>query len=146
VSTHEQALVRAARAAAPSGWEAQSKVRALAALVDLGEASPLEEDELRRQLEGVAQEPPQGARGAQARLAALDALERLDEPPDDEAEKVRRLFDDRPDNELVDWETEWHPAGRPWLELDACHTVGKRRRWYCNLAEDGLLEDAREQR
>jgi len=60
----EKALARAARADAPSCWEAQSKVRALGAL----------------------------------------------------------------------------------LELDACHPLGKRRRWYCNLAEDGRLEDAQEQR
>jgi hypothetical protein len=53
--------------------------------------------------------------------------------------------DDRPDDEPVAHD-EWHPTGGPWLELDACHTVGKRRRWYCHLAEDELLEDAREQR
>jgi hypothetical protein len=145
VSTREQALVRAARADASSGWEAQSKVRALAALVELGEASPLDEDELRRLLEDVAHDPPAGARGAQARLAALQALERLDAPPDDQAELVRRLFDDRPDDELVAHD-DWHPTGGKWRELDACHTLGKRRRWYCNLAEDGRLEEAQGQR
>ena len=42
------ALARAARAEVRSGWEAQSKVRALSALVKLGDASPLRREELRR--------------------------------------------------------------------------------------------------
>jgi hypothetical protein len=74
---------QAAKADAAGGWEAQSKVRALAALVGLGPASPLAEAELRRLLEDVASDPPDGARGAQARLAALKALERLEALPDD---------------------------------------------------------------
>jgi len=113
--------------------------------MDLGETSPLDEDELRSLLEDVAHSPPEGARGAQARLAALRALERLDEPPDEEAETVRRLFDDRPDSKLVASD-DWHPTGDPWRELDACDTLGKRRRWYCSLAEDGLLKEAQGQR
>lgn len=52
-----------------------------------------------------------------------EALERLDLGPDDEAETVRRLFDDRPDDELVDWETDWHPTGGPMQALDACDTL-----------------------
>ena len=71
-----------------SGWDAQSKVRALSALVKLGDASPLSREELRRLLEGVANEPPPSARGAQAGLAALEVLERLDAPPSGSANRT----------------------------------------------------------
>jgi hypothetical protein len=88
--THADRLAVIARTPAGSGGEAQSKVRALAALVDLGEqASPIAKDELRRLLEDVADSPPPGARGAQARLAAIEVLERLDQPPDDSGQEGR---------------------------------------------------------
>ena len=71
-------LAAIARAPADSGWAAQSKVRALAALVELGEASPV--GERRRLLEEVADSWPASAGGAQTRLAAIEVLERLDAP------------------------------------------------------------------
>jgi hypothetical protein len=132
-----------ARTPAGSGWEAQCKVRALTALVELGEAAPIAEDELRRLLEDVADSPPPGARGAQARLAVMEVLDRLDQPPDEEAKKIARLFDDRPDEELVA-EDEWYPATGPdahgWMKLFAYDTLGKRRRWYSRLAEGRVAE------
>jgi hypothetical protein len=67
-------------------------------------------------------------------------LERLETPPEEQAEKVRRLFDGRPDDERVDWEHEWHPTGGPWLELDADDTAGQRRAWYARLVELGEIE------
>jgi hypothetical protein len=70
-SSHANRFAMIARTPAGSGWEAQCKVRALTALVELGEAAPIAEDELRRLLEDVADSPPPGARGAQARLAAM---------------------------------------------------------------------------
>lgn len=115
-------------------------MRALAAPVESGEASPIGEAELRGLLEDVADSPPRGGRGAQAQLAAREALERLDRPPDDEAETVRGLFDGRPDDGLVDCETDWPPTGGVMQELDAGDTLGTRRRWYRNLVADGGLD------
>jgi|SRR5215207_8337534 len=74
----------------------------------MGDASPIGKDELRGLLEDVSNSAPSGARGTQAQLAAIEALDRLDAPPDSEAEKVLRLFDDRPDDELVA-EDDWFP-------------------------------------
>jgi hypothetical protein len=81
-------------------------------------------------LEGVASEPPRGARGAQAGLAALQALKKLDEPLDEQSEKVQRLFDHRPDDERVAAD-EWHASSDPaFARLYAHETLGQRRRWY----------------
>jgi hypothetical protein len=132
-----------ARTPAGSGWEAQRKVRALTALVELGGASPIGEHELRGLLEDVADSPPPGARGAQARLAAMEALERLDQPPDEEAKKIARLFDHRPDEERVA-QDEWYPDSGPdthaYKELYAWSTLGQRRRWYSRLVEEGWFK------
>ena len=77
-----------------------------------------------------------------AALAALGALKRLDGPPDEEAEQVRRLFDDHSGEKLVEWEHDWHPSGNgPWLELDAWDTLGNRRAWYRRLVATGYIED-----
>lgn len=75
----------ASHAKAASDSEAQSKVRALAALVELGDASPLGEDELRGLLEDLAHDPPQALAELRLALTALQVIERLDAPPDDEA-------------------------------------------------------------
>jgi hypothetical protein len=68
------------RAPADSGWAAQSKVRTLATLMELGEASPVGEDEFRGLLEEVADSSPASAPGAQPRLADIEVLEQLDAP------------------------------------------------------------------
>lgn len=81
-----------------------------------------------------------GARGARRGVFVIETLERLETPPEEQAEKVRRLFDGRPDDERVDWEHEWHPTGGPWLELDADDTAGQRRAWYARLVELGEIE------
>jgi hypothetical protein len=117
---------QAAKADAAGGWEAQSKVRALAALVGLGPASPLAEAELRRLLEDVASDPPGrrswcpgAARGAQGTRAARGAAGRRG------GAKVRRLFDDRRDHERVapdGWFPEPNPPG--WVALFAHDTLG----------------------
>jgi hypothetical protein len=137
-----------ARTPAGSGWEAQSKVRALTALVELGEASPLSEHELRGLLEDVADSPPEGARGAQARLAALKALERLDALADDdeEAAKVRRLFDpSRDPDSLVEPGDPFWPSDAPpaFKALYSHETVAMRRRWFENLVSLGMIARGR---
>jgi hypothetical protein len=64
---------------------------------------------------------------------------RLDAPPDSEAEKVRRLFDERPDDELVS-EDDWFPMPPEWRELYLCEALGQRRHWYRNLVAKGLID------
>jgi hypothetical protein len=139
-ASHVRRLAAIARTPTASGWAAHSKVRALTALVELGEASPVGEHEPRELLEDVADAPPPGCAWRSGRLAAREALQRLEAPPDDEAAKVRRLFDDRPDDERVA-EDEWFPppAPRAWVELYSHETLRTRRRWFKDLAEAGEL-------
>ena len=58
-----EGLGRVARAPADTGWAAQGRVRAVSALIAMGEASPVPVGELRGLLEEVAFEPREGARG-----------------------------------------------------------------------------------
>jgi hypothetical protein len=62
---------------------------------------------------------------------------------DEEAQRVARLFDDRADEELAAAD-EWYPDSGPdthaFMELFAFDTLGKRRRWYSRLAEEGRLK------
>src|SRR5215207_6628957 len=106
----------------------------------MGDASPIGKDELRGLLEDVSNSAPSGARGTQAQLAAIEALDRLDAPPDSEAEKVRRLFDDRPDDELVAGD-DWFPVPPEWGKLYLCGTLGQRRRWDRNLVAEGVIDE-----
>jgi hypothetical protein len=85
-------------------------------------------------LEEVAERPPDRARGAAAALPAVALIERLDAPPDDQAEAVWRLFDGRDNGEPVASD-EWHPCPS-FAELDSGDMLGQRREWYRRLAAE----------
>jgi hypothetical protein len=104
-------------------------------------SSPMPPDDtdglIRRELRRVAELEPSSGRQAQAKATALRALLRLEGRGGrvlTEAEEHLRDPDRRQD-ELID-EDDWHPSrDTGFCELDLCHTVGQRRRWW--LALDG---------
>jgi hypothetical protein len=56
-----------------------------------------------------------------------------------DAAQVARLFDGRPDDELVA-EDEWHSSGNPeFAQLYRHESLGRRRREYRNLLFEGML-------
>jgi hypothetical protein len=100
------------------------------------------DDEIRQELERVAQSEPRSGREAMAKVTALRTLERLN-PLSDEAmvdPQIERLFDETRDPNETARPDDWHPSTDPEVrELDACDTLAARRRWYLNLVEDGSL-------
>ena len=61
------------------------------------------------------------------------------ERPPADPEQVRRLFDARDPSERVRPD-DWHPAPLSgFAELDACHTLERRRRWFHELRDRGLV-------
>jgi hypothetical protein len=53
---------------------------------------------------------------------------------------IRRLFDEYRDPEARVEPTDWHPTpDTPFALLDTHDTVAKRRRWYLELLDRGML-------
>ena len=60
-------------------------------------------------------------------------------PPPVKPEQVTRLFDAREPSERVRAD-DWHPAPLSgFVELDACDTLERRRRWFQELRDRGLV-------
>lgn len=99
--------------------------------------SPTDDTDLiRRELRRVAELEPNSGRQAQAKATALRALLRLEERRGRElTEAEEHLWNpNRREDERVD-EDDWHPSrDTGFFELDLCHTVGQRRRWWLALA------------
>jgi hypothetical protein len=94
------------------------------------------DEELLAELARVAMAPASSGRHALAKTTALRTLANLNArrgPALTESEK-RLWAEDRDEDERVT-DADWHPdPGTKWAELDACHTVAHRRRWWLNLS------------
>ena len=88
------------------------------------------------ELQRVAALPQSSGRHAVAKASALRQLLRLEDEPV-LTEPEQRLWDeDRDPNERVD-ALDWHPnPDSPFAELELCHMVGQRRRWWLALNGD----------
>jgi hypothetical protein len=90
-------------------------------------------EQIRRELERLAELEPSSGRAAIAKATALRTLLRLEERGKKLSEAEERLWaPDRDEDERVR-EDDWHPTGEPFAELDAWDTVGARRRWWLGL-------------
>jgi hypothetical protein len=107
-----------------------------------------DDDRIRQELTRVANSRPKSGRGLQAKITALRTLERLNRADEDyghvDPELVARLFDDRPDDQLVS-EDDWYPSSgddegdATMKALDAWATLGSRRRLFLTLSEENQL-------
>jgi hypothetical protein len=92
------------------------------------------DDEVVAELERVAMAPATSGRAALAKTTALRTLAKLKArrgPALTESEQ-RLWAEDRDEERVTD--ADWHPnPGTPWVELDVCHTVAHRRRWWLAL-------------
>ena len=52
---------------------------------------------------------------------------------------IERLFDESRDPSELVRDDDWHPGPPEFQELDACHTLETRRRWYANLRAEGRV-------
>jgi hypothetical protein len=60
------------------------------------------------------------------------------ESPAPDPEQVKRLFDGRPDEERARPD-DWHPGPPEFAEFDAHDRLAKRRRWFSELRDRGML-------
>jgi hypothetical protein len=96
--------------------------------------TPNTRDEVIRELERVAALPVTSGRAALAKTTALRALLKLENRRPALTEAEQHLWaEDRDEKERVT-DADCHPnPGTEWVELDACHTVADRRRWWLAL-------------
>ena len=65
-----------------------------------------------------------------------------------DSEQIAGLFDESRDPDAQVRDDDWHPTpptpdGLRFRELDACQTVGQRRRWYLNLIKQPSWDGVR---
>ena len=80
--------------------------------------------------------PATSGRAALAKATALRTLVKLQSRRPELSDAEKRLWaEDRDENDRVTPD-DWHPCpGTVWAELDACDTVGKRRRLWLGQDE-----------
>jgi hypothetical protein len=75
-----------------------------------------------------------------AKVTALRSLDRIRARQDGPmGAQITRLLDGRRDPGELVRDDDWHPGPAGFHELDACHTLGTRRRWYASLHMEGRI-------